>query len=179
LKNRFLLPVFVLFIFVPVSVFAKVGVGGQFGFDLGRKPDSFASLSIRSDVSPWCVSLNAHFSNPIYDEFALSDTFTFSADDYFVNERLCQNVEFYVLWGISAGFYVDFGAADSDSKDFSFGTGSRFGGGLDFFFFHRHLELFLQAVWNPYLGIKKDDGEFGFLGKLDNFPCSVGIRFWN
>lgn len=180
MNRKLFLVFFVLaFFFISQSAFSNAGFGGQFGFDSGRNSDSFASLSFRTDVSPWCVSMNVHFTNPIADEFAFSDTFSLAVDDYFVNERICNNVEFYILWGISAGFSFDFGADESSSKDFSVGTGSRFGGGIDFFFFNRHLELFLQAVWNPYLGLKRENDEFGFLGKIDNFPCSLGFRIWN
>ena len=165
------------FLLASALAFPRAGFGVHGGFDCGRDSDSFVSASFRRDTSPWVFSLDAHFSNPLFSDLKFADTFTFVADDYFVNERVSEHMDVYVLWGSSAGFYSDFSAGSG--RDFSVGTGSRFGVGFDFFFLNRHLEFFSQAVWNPYLGVKREDGDFNFLGKIDNFPCSVGFRFWN
>mgnify|MGYP006916023033 FL=1 len=174
MKKFFLLCAFLL---SASSVFSRTGFGLRGGFDCGSSSDTFVSASVRRDTSPWCVSIGAHFSNPVFSSLEPTGTFTAAFDDYFVNERIQEHIDIYVLWGISAGFSCGFDG--SGEKDFSVGTGSRFGVGFDFFFFGRHLEFFSEAVWNPYLGVEREGGDFSFMGKVDNFPCSLGFRIWN
>ena len=160
MKKFFLLCAFLL---SASSVFSRTGFGLQGGFDCGSSSDNFVSASVRRDPSPWCVSIGAHFSNPVFSSLEPTGTFTAAFDDYFVNERIMEHIDMYVLWGISAGFSCDFDGSV----------------GFDFFFFGRHLEFFSEAVWNPYLGVEREGGDFSFMGKVDNFPCSLGFRIWN
>lgn len=171
--------IFAIFLFVfSFFAYSRSGFGGQMGFDFSTKTDTFFSATFKTDTSPLCISLNAHFTNPIYNELKSSNTFTFSLDDWFVNERLAEHLDFYILWGISGGFFYDFNC-DSSEKDFLLGTGSRFGFGLDFFFFNRHLEFFTQAVWNPFIALGKTESDFDVDFRPINFPCSIGMRIWN
>ena len=141
---------------------ARAGLGGSFSYGASTTPQMLASLSVRTDVSPWCVFLNAHLEDNVFSVFA---------DDWFVSERVAEHLDYFVLWGISGGFRFDDGV-------FALATGCRFGAGLDFFFFGRHLEIFAQAVWNPYFGVRKSGGSFSPVLRPVNFPCGAGIRVW-
>lgn len=151
-----------IFLSVSFSAFANVGFGGSFSYNVSTTPSEAVSFTVRSDKSPWGVFLNAHLKKNIFSVFV---------DDWFVNERIAEHADYFVLWGISGGCRVDDGI-------FEIATGSRFGAGLDFFFFKRHLEFFAQAVWNPYFGVKKEDGGFSPIIRPLNFPCSAGLRIW-
>ena len=99
------------------------------------------------------------------------NTVTLFLDDWFINERLCEHADYFVLWGMSYG-------ATFEEDEIIFAMGSRFGAGLDFFLLSRRLEIFGQAVWNPYFGFKKEDGDYSPLFRPVNFPCSAGLRLW-
>jgi len=162
MKNkRLLLTTIFLFCFCAFS-FAKTGLGGSFSYSAATTPQAFASVTARNDVSPWSFFLNAHFK-----ENAIS----FFADDWFVNERVAEYFDYFVLWGASG--YCRF-----EKNVFEVATGCRFGAGLDFFFIKRHLEFFAQAVWNPYFGLQKSDNEYSPLFRPVNFPCTAGARLW-
>ncbi|MCR4822134.1 MAG: hypothetical protein K5873_04580 [Treponema sp.] len=148
--------------FLAFSSYARAGIGASFSYSISTDPHSFLSFSGRSDISPWSIFMNAHLTD---------NTISLFADNWFVNERLAEHVDYFVLWGMS------FGATFEDDKK-AFCTGARFGAGFDFFFFGRHLELFTQAVWNPYFGFKKEDGDYGPVIKPVNFPCTAGLRIW-
>lgn len=155
---------FSLLIFlVPTFSFSDVGLGGSFSYGASTSPFMAASFTARSDLSPWSVFFNAHLED---------NTISVFLDDWFVNERFAEHLDYYVLWGLS------FGARFDDGKTEVF-TGSRFGAGLDFFFFNRHFEIFTQGLWNPYLGVKKNSGEGAkFLFRPVNFPLTAGARIW-
>ncbi|MBR4599747.1 MAG: hypothetical protein IKO39_06845 [Treponema sp.] len=150
-----------LLAFCPL-VFAHVGLGGSFTYNASTSPSCAASFTARSDESPWGIFMNAHLKE---------NTVSIFADNWFVNERLAEHLDYFVLWGISLGTCFE-------KKSYDFGTGCRFGAGLDFFFFKRHLEFFAQAVWNPYFGVKKEDGKWSPLIRPVNFPCTAGLRLW-
>lgn len=145
------------------GAFSEAGVGGAFSYSPSTTPTSFVSFTARSDVSPWCVFLNGHLEKK---------TLSLFVDNWFINERISEHVDYYVLWGIGAGVTFD------DGKRM-IATGSRLGAGLDFFFLERRLEFFTQAVFEPYYGIKKnrDENWKPFIRPV-NFPCSAGIRVW-
>ena len=151
-----------LFFFSSAFSFARAGLGGAFSYSASTTPTSFASFTARSDVSPWCLFFNAHLDKKVLSVFA---------DDWFVNERLSEHLDYFVLWGISGGIRFE------DEKR-EFVTGCRFGAGLDFFFCERRLEFFAQAVWNPYFGVKKFQDDYSPLFRPINFPCSAGMRVW-
>ncbi|MBQ9207550.1 MAG: hypothetical protein IJ158_12685 [Treponema sp.] len=151
-----------LFFFCAAFSFARVGLGGAFSYSASTSPHEFVSFTARTDVSPWCVFFNAHFKD---------NTISVFADDWFINERIAEHLDYFVLWGISGGVRFE-------EERFELATGCRFGAGLDFFLLKRHVELFAQAVWNPYFGIKKSGGDYSPLFRPVNFPCSAGIRIW-
>lgn len=144
------------------ALFARAGLGGSFSYSASTTPQSFASFTARSDVSPWCVFFNTHLGESTVSVFA---------DDWFVNERVAEHLDYYVLWGISAGARFDDGVRE-------LATGARFGAGLDCFFLARHVEFFAQGVWNPYFGIKKSGGDYSAIFRPVNFPCTAGLRVW-
>ena len=160
-KLKLILIILIIFAF-PFSSFAKAGIGGAFSYSLSPSKDYFASFSARSDISPWAVFLNAHIPDSSISMFF---------DNWFINERIFEHLDFFVLWGMS------FGATFEDNET-AFATGARFGGGFDIFLFKRHLEFFAQTVWNPYFGIKKEDDDFAPLIRPLNFPFSIGARVW-
>ncbi|MBP5284394.1 MAG: hypothetical protein J6Y93_07015, partial [Treponema sp.] len=125
-------------------------------------PDTAASFTVRSDVSPWCVYFNSHIGN---------NTISVFADDWFVNERLSEHCDYYVLWGVS-------GSCSFEEDCLEVTTGCRFGSGLDFFVFKRQLEFFAQAVWNPYFGVKKESGTYSPVFVPANLPLTTGLRVW-
>lgn len=142
---------------------ADVGMGGSFSYSVSTTPTSFVSFSARSDESPWCVFLNAHLEK---------ETVSLFVDNWFINERLGSHLDYYVLWGLGLGATFD------DGKRMV-ASGSRLGAGLDFFFSDRRIEVFAQAVCEPYYGFRKgsSSGWRPFIRPL-NFPCSAGIRLW-
>ena len=154
----------VLFLFVQTVVFAFAGsgLGVQGGYDFSSKPAWFVSVTGRSDFYPWVVSMNAYPQKNMISVFA---------DDYFINERLSRHIDYYLFWGISAGFLSDDGLIEAS-------TGCRFGAGADFFLFSRRMNFFCKAAWNPYFGTKKYDGSWGPLVRPLSFPCSAGFRIW-
>ncbi|MBR1722721.1 MAG: hypothetical protein IJ727_09620 [Treponema sp.] len=149
-------------LFVPVSLFADAWLGASFSYCLSTEPDECLSFSARSDISPLAVSFNAHLED---------NTITLFLDDWFINERISDHLDYYVLWGMSYG-------ATFEDEEKILAMGGRFGAGFDFFFLHRSIELFLQAVWNPYFGIKKKNGDFSPLFYPVNFPGTAGFRIW-
>ncbi len=157
----------VLFLFFQTlfCVFSKTGIGFQGGYDFSSRPAWFVSVTARSDLYPWVVSMNAYPQKNMISVFA---------DDYFVNETftpLSKNIDYYLFWGVSAGFLSDDGLIEAS-------TGCRFGGGLDFFFLQRHVSFFCRGAWNPYFGAKKTDGNWKGLARPLSFPCSAGVRVW-
>ena len=120
------------------------------------------SFSARSDTSPWSVFFNAHLKE---------NAVTLFLDDWFINERLGEHADYFVLWGMSYGSVFE-------EDETILAMGSRFGAGLDFFLMDRRLEIFAQTVWNPYFGVRKEDGDFSPLFRPVNFPCTAGLRLW-
>ena len=160
MKRKFLLiPVF--FCLCTFS-FAKAGLGGAFSYNVSTAPISFASFTARSDESPWCVFFNAGLKKKCVTSFV---------DNWFINERISNHVDYYVLWGLSFG-------ARFDDDEYFLATGSRLGAGLDFFFLERRLEFFAQAVYEPYYGARKTDESWKPFIRPVNFPCSAGLRLW-
>ncbi|WP_407427494.1 hypothetical protein [Treponema sp.] len=151
-----------LFFFASVFSFADAGLGGSFSYSASTTPQSFISFTARSDISPWCFFLNAHLNE---------NTVSVFADNWFVNERIAEHLDYYCLWGMS------FLAAFEENRLIC-ATGARFGFGLDFFIIKRHIEIFAQTVWNPYFGIKKQDREYSPVIRPVNFPCTAGMRIW-
>ena len=160
-KTKFFF-LFISFFFLPGISFASAGLGTSFSYSFSTTPQISASFSARSDTSPWSVFFNSHLNEK---------TISLFLDDWFINERISEHIDYFVLWGMS------YGATFEDEKTI-FSMGCRFGAGLDFFFLRRRIEFFTQSVWNPYFGIKKEDGDFAPLFRPVNFPCSVGIRGW-
>ena len=151
-----------LFLTFPTITFANAGIGGAFSYNASPSSAFFASFTAKSDVSPWTVFFNANL-----DE----NTITIFLDDWFINERVAEHLDYFVFWGMSFG-------ATFEENEISAGTGARFGAGLDFFFFKRHLELFVQAAWNPYFGIKNEHWDYSAIIKPLTFPCTAGVRIW-
>lgn len=156
--------VFLLLLFLSAAkTHAKTGIGIQGGFDFSTEPAFFVSVTGRSDQYPWVISLNS---------FPQKNMISVFADDYFVNECFENtDIEYYLFWGISAGFMSDDGVIEAS-------TGCRFGAGMDFFCSHRQMSFFLKTAWSPYFGAKKDDGKWRPLVRPVSFPCSAGLRFW-
>ena len=144
------------------AVFARAALGAAFSYSVSNYPHGAVSFSARSDTSPWSVFFNSHLGE---------NTVTLFLDDWFINERLCEHADYFVLWGMSYG-------ATFEEDEIIFAMGSRFGAGLDFFLLSRRLEIFGQTVWNPYFGFKKKDGDYSPLFRPVNFPCSAGLRLW-
>lgn len=144
--------------------FAKAGLGASASYSVSTTPTYFASFTARSDISPWCVSMNAHL-----DKKSIS----FFLDNWFINERISSHLDYYVLWGVSFGAVFD-----EEDDEQRLATGSRLGAGLDFFFFNRQLEFFMQAVCDPYYGFKKDGKTWKPFIRPLNFPCTAGIRLY-
>ena len=151
-----------LFLFMPLASFSKNGFGVQGGFDIVPEPSAFFSLTWRTDKSPWGVAVNVH---------PFIKSVTINVDNWFVYKRLASHLDGFVLWGISGG-----GAKDCDYWELT--TGSRFGGGLSCCVLERHLEFYVQVIWNPHGGIKRDDGSYKPVLRLASFPSVAGLRFW-
>ena len=160
LKQKFLLCFILLFPAFFLS--ARTGLGGAFSYSLSTEPHTAASFSVRTDFSPWSLLANVHFNE---------NTLSLFFDNWFVNERLAEHADYFLLWGMSFG-------STFEENDAAICTGARFGAGFDFFFLNRRLETFVQAVWNPYLGLKKKDGDYAPVLRPVNFPCSAGLRIW-
>ena len=142
--------------------FSSAGIGASFSECFSTVPTGLVSFTARSDVSPWCVFFNAHREKT---------TVTAFVDNWFINEHLTDSVDYYLLWGLSVG-------ATFDDDEQLLATGSRLGLGLDFFLLGRRLELFTQAVCEPYYGARKTDGRWRPFIRPVNFPCSAGFRLW-
>lgn len=171
-KTRFLfffLPLYILFNF---KIFSNTGIGASSSLVLTEDFPLLFSFTARSDKNPWSAFINLEL-----DDDASFYKLSFFADDWFISERLSNHIDYYVLWGVSGGFLYDENSLD-DTKLVEISTGCRFGGGLDFFLFKRKLELFAQAVWNPYFGIKVRDKEASPFLRPVCFPCTAGIRFF-
>ncbi len=162
--------VFLFALFSVFGAFSHVGVGGGGDFFASPHESSSAiSVSFRTDTSPWGVTLSALFESD-FSEF--KHEFSIFVDNWFVYERLSSFVDFFVLWGISAEFFA------KTQDDFFVGSGARLGTGLSFMFFDRKIELLTQAVWNPYVALGKDSGDFSVTLRPLFFPLSLALRFW-
>ena len=152
----------VLFFLSMSALFSHTGLGASFSYSASTSPYAAFSFTARSDLSPWCVFFNSHLGE---------NTISVFADDWFINERISNHLDYFVFWGISGGFRFD-----DELSEIS--TGCRFGAGLDLFLLTRHLEFIAQSVWNPYFGVKKEDGNYSPLFRPVNFPCTAGIRLY-
>ena len=159
--KKFLLAVVALFGICTLS-FARVGLGGAFSYSLSTYPHAMVSFSARTDESPWCVSINSQLGK---------NTIMLFLDDWFINERLAEHLDYFVLWGMSYG-------ATFEPCETVLAMGCRFGGGFDLFFMNRRIEIFGQSVWNPYFGAIKEDERYSPLFRPVNFPCTAGLRLW-
>ena len=160
MRRKFLLIPF--FFSLSLFVFSETGLGGAFSYNVSTHPVSSASFTARSDDSPWCIFFNAGIEKKFVTAFL---------DNWFINERISEHAEYYVLWGLS------FGAEFDDDEDI-LAAGSRLGAGLDFFFFDRKIEVFAQTVFEPYYGARKTEASWKPFIRLVNFPCSAGLRLW-
>ncbi len=159
-KKKALLAVFLSFFVIPSS-FALSGIGVQIGTNLGDPLFGFASATVKSDAIPWVFSLDCDFKH-LY--------FQANGDNCFVDKYIAYPLSVYLFWGISASIQT--------KEDFLLATGSRAGIGLSVFSpKSRFIEGYIQASWNPSIGIEYDD-YFKFLFRPLCFPCSAGIRFW-
>ena len=159
--KKYILCAFLFAAFHSLS-FANTGLGASFTYSASTFPDSAVSFTIKPDTSPWCVFFNGHLTDNVI---------TVYADDWFINERIAEHLDYFVLWGISGGFCFD-------DDIFEAGTGCRFGAGLSSFFAARHIELFGQAVWNPFFAVRKESGSYSQVFRPVNFPLTAGLRFY-
>lgn len=160
--RRIFLAIFVFFCYTGF-LSAEVGLGASFSCDISENCPKSAAFSVRSDEMPWCVFFKAGLNQ---------NTVTLVIDNWFINERISDHTDYFVLWGIS------FGSTFDDGEKALFAA-SRLGAGLDFFFLRRRIEFFGQCVWEPFYGIEKDPGsDWKPFITLLNFPCSVGLRGW-
>lgn len=171
MKRKFLM---IFLSFLCTFSYASLGIGTHAGVNFSTDQDTFVSLTIKPDTSPWCSNINAHFSEVYKEKFEYKNTITFALDNWFINENLTDHLEYYILWGVSAGMYLK----SMDEFAYSIGTGCRFGLGVELLCINRHLELFLQGVWNPYVGVKLVDNNLEAMFVPVNFPCSFGFRIW-
>ncbi|MBQ0050841.1 MAG: hypothetical protein KBT11_02120 [Treponema sp.] len=151
-------------LFIPLyGGFCRTGIGGAYTYNLSTTPTDCVSATFRQDTQPWSVLTNAHLD---------CNKFSVFVDNWFINERIAEHLDYFVLWGISGEFL-------KNDEKMEISTGARAGIGLDFFFFRRHLEIFTQFVWNPYYGIKlNEDNEISPLFRPASFPCTAGLRLW-
>lgn len=158
----------VIFLTIPCNVFARFGFGVQQGFSLSREPESFISLSGRSDEYPWGFAMSFNFE-PDFSKF--KGAYQIYGDNWFVNKKIAEHLDYFLIWGFSTRF-----RKDCDNFEFTFG--GRSGGGLDFYLAERHFEFFIQTVWNPNFGIKGEGDGIAPSFYLLNFPSECGIRIW-
>lgn len=148
--------------FLSSQVFPSTGIGGGGGYVFSTSPSECVIFSFRQDTQPWSFALNFHPSKNKISVFA---------DDWFISENISGFLDYFVLWGISGEFRKESGLLEIS-------TGCRFGAGLDFMLLQRHLELYFQAVWNPYFGLKKEKSDYDPLVRPLSFPVSAGFRVW-
>lgn len=158
---RKILLIFVFLFSLSLYSYSNTGIGAAFSFQPSLSHPVF-SFSARSDLYPWSSFLNVSLEDNSVSSYA---------DNWFINERMSDCLDYYVLWGVSGRLCVD-------EKKTECTTGARLGAGLDFFFFDRKLELFSQFSWNPDFGVKKEDGKSSFVYHILSFPCTLGIRSW-
>lgn len=163
---------FLIFSFFSFQIFPNAGLGASASAVLSPDFPVLVSANFRSDKNPWAFFLNFGFEKDD-GNFDLNKI-SFFADDWFISERISNHLDYFVLWGVSGGVLAD--KNDDDTNLYEISTGCRFGAGLDFLFFKRHFEIFMQAVWNPYFGVKIDDGNFGAFLRPVSFPVTAGMR---
>lgn len=175
MKSKRILLFFVFFLSaVGSKAFSNAGFGFSPSLVLADDFPVLLSASFRSDKNPWSFFLNLENGFGSGDKTELKKI-SFFADDWFISERLAGHLDYFVLWGVSGGVLHDKNSGGKNLYEIS--TGCRFGAGLDFLFFKRHLEIFVQAAWNPYFGIKIDGGGFSAFLRPACFPLTSGIRF--
>lgn len=174
MKSKRILLFFVFFIlFLVPKAFSHIGFGVSPALVLADDFPVLFSATFRSDKNPWVFFLN------LENDFESSDKtdikkISFFADDWFISERISEHLDYFVLWGVSGGVLYD--KNDGGKNLYEVSTGCRFGAGLDFLFFKRHFEIFTQAAWNPYFGVKIDDGDLSAFLRPACFPLTCGIR---
>lgn len=145
-------------------LFARTGIGIQGGAKIDMGVDHVEGMSIRSDRSPWGISLDCNFKDKSADLIL---------DDWWIVKRLSNNVNLYTLWGMSFGARLE--------NTWYGETGPRLGAGIDVFLFKgRCLEFFAQAAWNPSIGANWDgeEDELSLRFRPACFPVNGGIRLW-
>lgn len=172
MKRKCFLAVFLFFALFNFPVFSHAGFGASASAVLSPDFPVLFSATFRSDKNPWSFFLNFGFEKE--DNSFDLNKISFFADDWFISERISNHLDYFVLWGVSGGGLFD--KNDDDTNLYEISTGCRFGAGLDFLFFRRHFEIFLQAVWNPYFGVKIDDGDAGAFLRPVSFPVTAGFR---
>lgn len=159
---RFRIFLAVILFCLSFQVFPSTGIGGGAGYVFSTSPSGCVSVSLRQDTQPWSFAVNLHpYKNKI----------SVFADNWFISENITGLLDYFVLWGVSGEFR-------KENELLEISTGCRFGAGLDFMFFKRHLELYFQAVWNPYFGLKKEKSDYDPLFRPLSFPVTAGFRFW-
>ena len=156
-------------------LFARTGIGIQGGAKIDMGVDHVEGMSIRSDRSPWGISLDCNFKDKSADLIL---------DDWWIVKRLSNNVNLYTFWGMSFGARLEnewYGETGMRLGGSLRGTGSRVGAGVDVFLFKsRCLEFFAQAAWNPSIGANWDseEDELSLCFRPACFPVNGGIRLW-
>lgn len=151
----------VLFVLGTSSVFARVGIGAQFGTDVaGGFKTGNAALTFKIDTVPCIFALDLGFG----DEWFAAGL---SADWWIANPKIEGTWGYYYAIGVglAVGGYQD---------NVNFGIGPRAVLGTNIFLLQRALEFYLQLAWQPTFYV----GSGGFNPKWGCFPVGLGFRFW-
>ena len=164
MKKR-LLAIFAALAIAGTSSAFAWGIGAQGGASVGSASVGGAAVTFKTDDLDWVFAADFGFGS---DHFDIGVT----ADYWLGNPEIAG-----WGWGSFNWFYGVGAAANlrlSDNSYGGFGVGLRALAGLDLFVLDDHLEFYIQAAWQPMIGVW--DGDFGFA--LANFPLNGGFRFW-
>ena len=79
MNKKSLLSILLLSVLCVVNVYSDVGVGGEIGFEAGPYYNNFFSGTIRSDKTPWTLSVNSSF----FDGFIFNKFFEIRLNFFF------------------------------------------------------------------------------------------------
>ncbi|MCR5724159.1 MAG: hypothetical protein K6G80_03640 [Treponema sp.] len=158
-------------VFTAYPLCARTGIGFQADFQVrselpsetGVAFDNALSLTVASDALPWVFSLQARLK----DQYA-----GFTCDNWVIYQPLSRRASWFFFYGTSGG--IEAGGAHG------LYMGPRLGAGMNLFAAARHLELYAQAAWNPFAGVRlsPDDSESRFFIQPLVFPVNAGLRVW-
>lgn len=150
----------VLFVLGTTNVFAKTGVGAQFGANVAGFTNGQAGLTFKLETLPCVFALDLGGGQTWFN-------FGLTADWWMANPKIEGTWGYYYGAGVAVGAYIF-----DNYANVSFGPRALIG--TNIFLLERFLEFYLQLAWQPTFTV----GSNGLSPNWGYLPVDFGFRFW-